>query len=265
MIKEYVQCDASEAQLDELDFVERYWTEKFEEVLPQVSLEAIRSRDEYIAMLPYLKSLPAGATIIDGGCGRGEWTITLSRDGYNVIGLDVSETLIGRLKASHPEQVFVRGDLRETGLQSASVDMLFSWGAFEHFEVGLKPCLRESMRVLKPGGWLLITVPYANTRIQKTHESKLEIFEAPEGKISRFYQYRFTSGELRRDLAANGFLIDHVKPICKVFGVTRLMRNNWGLRLSSGSRIEQYASAMLAKIIPQNYVAHMLFAAARKN
>ena len=51
-------------------------------------------RPEYRVMAPYLRQLPPSARMLDGGCGLGEWTVNLSRLGYRVLGLDISEETV---------------------------------------------------------------------------------------------------------------------------------------------------------------------------
>ena len=150
-------------------------------------------------MAPYLAQLPKGARILDGGCGLGDWTLCLARQGFSVAGLDLSRQTVAQLKSRFPEAEFVDGDIRRTVFSDNSFDAYFSWGVFEHFEAGLQDCVREAYRIVKPGGWLFITVPMDNLRLAMLAATNSSI-PVPEGR-QRFYQWRLTRPELQRELA----------------------------------------------------------------
>lgn len=111
-----------------------------------------------------MRRLPPGAKLLDGGCGQGLWTVAYAQRGFDVTGMDLSRTTIATVQRIFPEQRFVVGDIRETGFPDNHFDLYFSWGTFEHFELGLGGPLREAYRVVKPGGYLVITVPFQNPR-----------------------------------------------------------------------------------------------------
>ena len=122
MLKDFLPVKDSDKNLSEIDFVENFWSSKLATNLGRSLENELGSRDEYKIMIPYLRTLPAGAKILDGGCGAGEWTVFFSKQGYEVTGLDISEKLISKLKELFPRLNYVRGDLRQTGLDDASMD-----------------------------------------------------------------------------------------------------------------------------------------------
>jgi predicted SAM-dependent methyltransferase len=77
-------------------------------------------------------------------------------------------------------------------------------GAFEHFEEGLGPCLREAHRVLKLRGSLYVTVPFQNWR-HTVLGIKGDGCGEPFLKPKRFYQGRLTRHELADELRLYGF------------------------------------------------------------
>ena len=271
MIKDFISIAAAESHIGEIGFVEAYWSRQ---LLGQLGAELpkdlLRRREEYRFIKPYLARLPAGARVLDGGCGAGEWTIALSREGFETTGLDISQALISRLQERFPKQRFVRGDLRDLPFEADSFDALFSWGAFEHFEIGLAPCLAEACRVLKPGGWLFVTVPFANRRIVHRHERGLvkdflpRVKGPPAAPRLRFYQWRLTRGELARELACAGFEPTATRLLHKEEGLRRLLRHDIGLSLTPGSFPEHLLLTALRFVMPAGYAAHILIAAGRK-
>jgi hypothetical protein len=76
--KDYIPVsNRTAAASDETAFVERYWADvKRHDAAPDVS--ALARRDEYRIIRPYLARLAKGSRVLDGGRGRGEWTVFLS-------------------------------------------------------------------------------------------------------------------------------------------------------------------------------------------
>lgn len=93
-----------------------------------------------------LAALPAGARIMDLGAGAGEAVRLMQELGYEAQGLDL-----------HPRSPLVQeGDLLNTVFPDQSFDALLSQCSF--FVSGDVPgALRESRRLLRPGGLLLLS------------------------------------------------------------------------------------------------------------
>ena len=262
MRKDYT-IDSDAGAASETEFVERYWTAVWErEGGPKGAIEKIPGKAEFKVMAPYLAKLPPGARLLDGGCGLGDWTLYFSRNGHPTLGLDLSRATVARLKELFPEAEFAVGDIRDTGLDGASFDGYFSWGVFEHFEEGLQPCIGEGYRLLKPGGYLFVSVPFDNLRHSLLGGRAGRGRAAPIRDANRFYQWRLTRGELCRELAMGGFEILRVKPIHKRQGILRSLHHEFGLPyewiLTKG------LSVVLQPFVPGGLVAHMILAVARK-
>ena len=262
MRKDYL-VDAHQVDTDETAFVERYWTDVWErEGGPKGAVERIPRKPEYRVMSPYLARLPADARILDGGCGLGDWTVCLTRNGHRILGLDLSRATIEKLKSLFPDVEFSVGDIRDTGFPEASFDAYFSWGVFEHFEDGLRRCVDEAFRILKPGGLLFVTVPFDNLRHGLRAACDWRRRAAPDDARRRFYRWRLTRGELRRELAAGGFEVLDVRPIHKRQGILRSLHHEFGLDYRWF--VTKGLSVVLQPFVPGGVIAHMLIAVSRK-
>lgn len=268
MIKDYLPFEPDSCQKTEINFVESYWTGKLSDTIEAALQEDLTKKDEYKIMARHLEKFPEKATILDGGCGRGEWTVFFSQRGYNVTGLDISEELIGKLISFFPTLNFVRGDIRDTGFPDDTFDIYYSWGAFEHFDEGLASCIREGYRILKDGGYIFVSVPYANGRILRArrvkniHENEADT--ARRNETLRFYQWRLTKNDLSNELTRCGFKVLEVTPMHKQEGFRRMLRHDIQWKMSPGSFIEACLFRTVGAIVPAHYVSHMLMGVATK-
>ena len=61
----------------------------------------------------------APATVLDAGCGTGRSTIALTAMGYNVVGVDIDETMLAVARADAPDLDWRQGDLATLDLGQA--------------------------------------------------------------------------------------------------------------------------------------------------
>ena len=101
--------------------------------------------------------LKPGYKILDIGCGSGIWLDRLRQQfGVDGVGVDIStHSLKDAVHASAEEIVFIGGDIPDLPFQNGSFDAVYSLDVLEHV-VEQDRCLREMVRVLKPGGRLLL-------------------------------------------------------------------------------------------------------------
>lgn len=269
MRKDYLPVDESARLADEAAFVEQHWTAKWRERDRPPDVSAVARREEYRLMKPYLDRLPRNSRVLDGGCGLGEWTVFLAAQGYDVVGIDISADTVRRLREWFPSCAFTHGDLRHTDFAPESFNAYFSWGTFEHFEAGPGGCITEAHRILKPGGWLFVSVPFHNQRLARRDARALERWDDQFDRTTgysrpmRFYQWRLTEPELQRELEMHGFRVHAIVPTHKDTGVGRWLQ--WDLPMfTKGSRSYGIARRAFSLVLPARFVSHMIFAAAER-
>lgn len=269
MKKDYLPVSDAAAHLEEAVFVEAHWTQVWDEAKGgRTPRAAIERYEEFAIMDAYLSRLPGNSRLLDGGCGLGEWTVSYASRGFDVVGMDLSRATIQRLRTQFPTHRFVVGDVRQTTFEDASFDAYFSWGTFEHFEEGPGACFREARRILKPGGYLFVSVPFQNARHIRRDARPLwvwdEHFERARGYPNpmRFYQWRLTKEELRRELEIHGFATLRIEAIHNDTGLHRAVKHD--LRLEPGSLAYRVAYRLLYPLVPKDYVAHMVMGVGQK-
>jgi SAM-dependent methyltransferase len=127
-------------------------------------LEYLSPRLMIMSTLVYLmpiagRHLQAGTDIavLDAGA-RDGWTVSLFNQlGYtNVVGVELIEQLADHAKEQGRN--VVRGDLHNLPFDSASFELVFCRHTLEHVMEPMK-AMSELVRVCKPGGLVLITLP----------------------------------------------------------------------------------------------------------
>jgi SAM-dependent methyltransferase len=97
----------------------------------------------------------AGRTLVDLGCGSGFWLTTYADEAARVIGVEPDERL-APLAGARDTRVEARpGSAEHIPLPDASVDVVHARFAY-FFPPDCEPGLTEVMRVLKPGGALVV-------------------------------------------------------------------------------------------------------------
>lgn len=93
--------------------------------------------------------------VLDLGCGCGRTSAGLVRLGYNVTGVDLSQSFVETARKNVPKATFIHADVRELPVPDASFEqVLFSFNGLDcvHPIAELRRALVEIRRVLKPGG-----------------------------------------------------------------------------------------------------------------
>lgn len=115
----------------------------------------------------WLDGIPHDAAITDVGSGSGELERQLFQKGYlNITSVDLDRYF--DINQIGGEPTFVRADISRDsfGLPDASQDVVFSLQVLEHLENPWH-CAREILRITKPGGRIVISIPHATSVINR--------------------------------------------------------------------------------------------------
>jgi len=154
------------------------------------------------------------ATILDVGCGTGINLNYLSRYGA-VIGLDSSKDAINFCRMRGSKNV-TEADAERLSFKDDTFDLITALDLLEHLDDN--KALKGFYRVLKPNGYLVLSVP-AFSFIWSKHDEAVH------------HKRRYTKHQLKDILEANGFIIEKVSywnfflfiPIV----VMRLVKRSW--------------------------------------
>ncbi len=100
----------------------------------------------------------AGKTVLEAGSGEGYGADMIAGVATKVIGLDYDASAVAHVRARYPRVEMIQGNLAALPLDDASVDVVVNFQVIEHLW-DQSQFLRECLRVLRPGGELLISTP----------------------------------------------------------------------------------------------------------
>ena len=93
---------------------------------------------------------------LDAACGTGRHSSYLASLGHTVIGVDSSAAMLARAREKVPDGEFYEADLQSLPLPDDHVDLVLCALALMHVP-DLEPVMAEFVRVLRPGGSLVIS------------------------------------------------------------------------------------------------------------
>ncbi len=184
---------------------------------------------------------PAGARMLDVGCGLGLQTVEIAARGYQMHGVDISPTMISRARDEAKDRgvkvVFDQGDMREMGFEEP-FSALLCWGTtFGYFdEETNERVVQQFHQALAPDGILLLEVVNRDFMIgSQPNQVWFEVdgsvcmeetdFDYPSSRLrvkrrvashdgqerDREYTIRlYALHEIRELLERNGFRVDEV-------------------------------------------------------
>jgi ubiquinone/menaquinone biosynthesis C-methylase UbiE len=152
-------------------------------------------------------------SILDAGCGTGLNLKYLQTRGDSV-GLDISEDALGfsRVRGSTS---LVCGSADRLPIKSKVFDLVLALDVIEHIEDD-NSAIREFYRVLRPGGWLVVTVP-AFMSLWSEHDQAVH------------HKRRYAMSEILKNLQSGGFKIEYASYwnfllFMPVFGIRLIKR-----------------------------------------
>lgn len=237
------------------------------------------------------RRLPAGGRVLDIGTGMGIVPETLMRLGHQVVTVDVATNAgqrepLERLRALGAEAHFAMVGQERIPIADSSIDVAFAGDVIEHLPGTPKWFLAEIRRVLKPGGWTILTTPNAvrlpvRLRVALGYSNWPPVAQyinnaaAPPFHLGHHHEY--TAAELRFVLAHAGFDavdIAHFEDTLRRPGIVRGLRDiqtqdrlfaqYWqgrAARLHPGELV-RLALLGLVKLFP--HLRSLLIASARK-
>ena len=204
-----------------------------------------------------LKAMPPDGLHLEAGCGAGYWVAALRHHGLEIEGIEYAHNLVDLVRSVNPQLPICQGNALHIDCPDSHYDTYLSIGVVEHRIEGPEPFLAEAYRVLKPGGKILISVPYFGPiRMLKSH---LFLYKRKPPFLP-FFQYGFSRKEFTNILQKAGFSIEEVRvlyPHRLLLEEVALYR--WASRQKWGHLVRAWAESLL-----RSKEGHMLLVVGQK-
>ena len=128
-------------------------------MLPLWMLNGLKREADYLRFMTLARE-PVGK-LLDVGCGGGRFLNRMKKRGWEVEGIDFDEQATHKVTARYRINTH-NGDLTQCALPANSFDVVTMSQTIEHLYDPIAT-LRESLRILKPGGLLVMTTPNVNS------------------------------------------------------------------------------------------------------
>jgi ubiquinone/menaquinone biosynthesis C-methylase UbiE len=138
------------------------------------------TNERLIDVFVRLSGLPAGARVIDLGCGSGVFTNLLRRRGYQCVGVDLSPNLIAIARANFSGIEFRTGDIERLPFPDDSFDGVLLSGVLHHLPERSR-CAAEVFRILRPGGKFVAFDPNRINPFMYLYRDRPSPFYSPVG------------------------------------------------------------------------------------
>ena len=165
------------------------------------------------ALKCFLAKIPDGSLILDLGCGVGRDMYHLLREGYSVVGVDLSMGMLNEARGLAPEVRIGLMDIRQLALKSSTFDGVWANASLLHIPSGdLVTAICETRRVMKLGAELFLSM----------QDGAGEAVD-PDGRLF----VRYSQNQICTLIVENGF---YLEDICLIESTENTYQHNLVIR-----------------------------------
>lgn len=172
--------------------------------------------------------------LLDVGCGDGERAYWYSKRGFEAYGVEVSSRAV---KNARNLGIHVRqGTLESAEFPDAFFDVVIMGHVLEHTHSPQK-CLKETFRILKPGGMLAIAVPNIEAHTALVYGQDWAFLMLP------IHLYHFSVATLSAYLTRSGFCIESMNGKLVYPRMVRSSHRNFRTHSPAGASVKAWVSS----------------------
>jgi 2-polyprenyl-3-methyl-5-hydroxy-6-metoxy-1,4-benzoquinol methylase len=164
----------------------------------RVRERAIKQKESLIS------SLSRDKTLLDIGCGTGDFLGYCKKQNWKAIGLEPDENARKLALSNNNTDAFSLENLYE--LESESRDVITMWHVLEHV-YHLNKDIEQYKRILKPGGHLVVAVPNCSSHDANYYKENWAALDLP------IHLYHFTPQTIKKLMSNHGLELISVLPM----------------------------------------------------
>lgn len=170
-----------------------------ERTVPGVAVENYWFRRHEV-VYARLAGLCAGRDVLEAGCGEGYGADLIASVARRVIAVDYDAAAVAHVRSRYPRVQVLAGNLASLPLPDTAVDVVANFQVIEHLW-DQPQFVTECLRVLRPGGLLLMSTPNritftpgSDTPVNPFHTRELNAAELAELLIDGGFRMRSMAG-----------------------------------------------------------------------
>ncbi|MBJ8343454.1 bifunctional 2-polyprenyl-6-hydroxyphenol methylase/3-demethylubiquinol 3-O-methyltransferase UbiG [Antrihabitans sp. YC2-6] len=143
----------------------------------------------------------AGREVLEAGSGEGYGANMIAAVAASVVGVDYDTSAVAHVRARYPRVRMLQGNLAELPIPDESVDVVVNFQVIEHLW-DQPQFIRECVRVLRPGGELLISTP-----------NRITFSPGRDTPLNPFHTRELNATELTELLVDAGFEVESMNGV----------------------------------------------------
>jgi ubiquinone/menaquinone biosynthesis C-methylase UbiE len=189
--------------------VKEYWTARWDQISVDAPME-----NEGVYPLKYAQMTVADKTgkILEAGCGAGRILRYYHNRGYDIVGIDFIEGVVNKLRNVDPTLKADVGDITHLRFADSEFRYVLAYGLFHNLQEGLDQAVRETFRVLEPGGKVCVSFRADNiqTRLTDWLADRKSKNRTDKAAALAFHKMNLTRGEFQDLFSRAGFAIEYI-------------------------------------------------------
>lgn len=141
----------------------------------------------------YCADMCAGQDVLEAGCGEGYGAALLASGARRVVAVDYDAATVAHVRVRYPAVEVLEGNLAALPVADASVDVVVNFQVIEHLW-DQPQFITECLRVLRPGGLLLMSTP-----------NRITFTPGSDTPVNPFHTRELNAAELAELLTGGGF------------------------------------------------------------
>jgi SAM-dependent methyltransferase len=176
--------------------------------------------------------------LLDVGCGAGDFLFEMSKiSGWQALGVEPN-----RYACDYAQHVLgvnvICGTLGVAALAGDAFDVVTMWNTLEHVYDPMQN-LRQAYRVLRPGGFLIFSVPVMRSLLRQWFGPHWAEWDLPR------HMYIFSQQTIEGFLQKTGFSLTVVRSLFNEYRVFRMSLESWASEHVSSEKVRRVIGAML--------------------
>ncbi len=176
--------------------------------------------------------------VLDVGCGTGDFLLEMNRTGtWQTLGIEPNPYACGYVRRVLGIDV-IRGTLGTASLASDAFDVVTMWNTLEHVPDPRRN-FTQAHRVLRPGGFLVFSVPVAHSLLRRRFGPHWAEWDLPR------HMTIFSRQTVERYLQETEFQPRAVRSLFTEYRVFRMSLENWASEHVSSGTVRRAIPALL--------------------